>query len=453
MKNLEIENKYLLKYKKALDFIKKHPVIQKKEISQAYIKYSKNGIERIRKSDGAYFFTVKKGSGRAREETERKITKKEYEKLLKKRIGKIIRKSRYLFKIDDFLYELDIFKDELKGLAFLEIEFKTKEQQDSFKVPDILKDIIIKDVSEDKSYTNSSLAISSNRKTDLKKIFASIDKKEEKFSFKAPHSIKIGDFLKIYLYLYLKLLKKYAIKVSKGDNNEDLHQFRVNIRRIRSLIFTHKEIIEEDIYKKLSLSFKKIAQKSNRKRDIDVFLEYLNTYHKETFNDFKNELQKVRDIETKGIKNLINSDEFDSILFDLKMFIEDDGYFYINELSSLETKYFGYQKIKKLFREIKKDIGKLDEDTPLEIFHKVRIKIKKLRYLTEIFSSFGKYKKMIKIIKNFQEDFGSLNDKANQINMINRYITNHKNISGLDNLLKNIKDEEKRIKAKICSNN
>ncbi len=451
MKNLEIENKYLLKYNKALDFIKKYPIIQKKEISQAYIQYSKNCIKRIRKSDDSYFFTIKKGSGRVREETEREITKREYEKLLKKRVGKVIRKSRYLFKIDDFLYELDIFKGELKGLAFLEIEFETKEQQDSFKLPDILKDIVIKDVSEEKNYTNSSLAITSDRKTNLKKIFSLIDKKEDKFHFKTPKSIKIGDFLKIYLYIYLKLLKKYALKVSKGDDNEDLHQFRVNIRRIRSLIFTHKEIIEKDIYKKLSLSFKKIAQKSNYKRDIDVFLEYLNANYEDTLDDLKSELQKARDIETKAIKSMIDSDEFSSALFDLKIFIEDDKYFYINELSSLETKYFGYQKIKKLFKKVKKEIKKLDKDTPLENFHKVRIKIKKLRYLTETFSSFGKYKKMIKMIKKFQEDFGNLNDKANQINIIKHYINSHKSTSSLEELLKKIEAEEKQIKVKICS--
>ena len=50
--------------------------------------------------------------------------------------GKKIRKIRYFYPIDGNIAEISIFLDELKGLAMVDVEFKTKEEKEKFEMPE-----------------------------------------------------------------------------------------------------------------------------------------------------------------------------------------------------------------------------------------------------------------------------------------------------------------------------
>ena len=159
MKHLEIENKYLLSYNKTLKFIKSLSNYKAHKIKQFYLSCTPKATKRVRKVDGKYILTVKKGSGKIRKEKEKEINKKRYKKLKKSKIGRTIKKIRYVFELEGHTYELDIFRGDLKGLAYLEIEFSDIRQMQNFTLPKILRKIVKKDVSNDKRYTNAFLAI------------------------------------------------------------------------------------------------------------------------------------------------------------------------------------------------------------------------------------------------------------------------------------------------------
>jgi CYTH domain-containing protein len=90
------------------------------------------------------------------EETESEITEKEYNQALKRANPDkcAVEKTRFVFKWHDQVFELDLFKGHLKGLAILEIELKDKD--DTVELPPFLK--VIKEVTKDKKFTNFSLA-------------------------------------------------------------------------------------------------------------------------------------------------------------------------------------------------------------------------------------------------------------------------------------------------------
>ncbi len=133
------------------------------KIEQAYL--ADNPTLRIRKKNDEYILTYKNrkktdDSGLAtkaavNEEIEVPIPETIYEHLLIKKIGNIVCKTRYIFRLDDVhKIELDVFEGRLKGLVMAEVEFTDVADANSFTPPAWFG----REVSEDKRYTNKSLS-------------------------------------------------------------------------------------------------------------------------------------------------------------------------------------------------------------------------------------------------------------------------------------------------------
>lgn len=167
-KQLEIEKKYLVKFPKSWSDLSElfEDLVDIKRISQAYLKIdSEKESPRVRKTvEGltgetkvVYHLNQKKPvSTGVHEEKEVEITKNEYEKYLKKKLPDkfVLEKTRFVFKYEDQIFELDLFKGPLKGLAILEIELKNKNQK--VKLPKFLP--VIKEVTDEKKYSNFELS-------------------------------------------------------------------------------------------------------------------------------------------------------------------------------------------------------------------------------------------------------------------------------------------------------
>ena len=151
--NHEIERKWLIDQEEIPFDLSK---AKKDEMVQAYVCFSPT--VRVRSENGERFILcVKakaKGSYLAREEFETEITGEQFEFLLSKKEGSIIEKTRYTVKHEGLNYEIDIFRGEFTGLAYLEIEFPDVDTAMNFKSPDWA----VKDVTDDFKYKNAGLA-------------------------------------------------------------------------------------------------------------------------------------------------------------------------------------------------------------------------------------------------------------------------------------------------------
>ena len=134
---------------------------EKKKIEQAYLSVSADKEDRIRKEgDGTYYRTTKFGTGVQRKVFHRKISQEEYLELLKNHVGDLIVKER------DYLKDapegakiiIDRFKDNLLGLIIVEVDFDSWAASKEFVLPDFLQKGA-KEVTEDKRYSNSALAL------------------------------------------------------------------------------------------------------------------------------------------------------------------------------------------------------------------------------------------------------------------------------------------------------
>jgi len=121
------------------------------EIEQCYL--CRKPTVRIRKGKGKYTLTYKGSGNMAREEYNLPLTEEAYLTLFAKHDGAVIRKTRTEIPYGNYTIELDNFH-EPEQFWMAEVEFPSIEEALSFEAPDWFK----KDVTEDSSYSNASLA-------------------------------------------------------------------------------------------------------------------------------------------------------------------------------------------------------------------------------------------------------------------------------------------------------
>ena len=147
--NTEIERKFLVKNVPfELDDYEVH------NIYQGYI--ATNPTMRLRKDNDRYIFTFK-GKGLIKKtEFEYELDEEQFARLWKKVESNKIVKKRYIIPIEKGLKaELDIYEDFLEGFMTVEVEFSSMEEALVFQPPEWFG----KDVSNDRRYSNASLAI------------------------------------------------------------------------------------------------------------------------------------------------------------------------------------------------------------------------------------------------------------------------------------------------------
>lgn len=160
-KDLEIERKFLV----VLPDLNKLDVKRKIEVMQTYLKRGSNDSQRrVRKiiENGSVFYTYTEKvfvSPVVREENESEITADEYVLLLEQSDKSCapVEKIRYCFNYSDQLFELDVYPFS-NDYAIMELELDFPEQKIYF--PECVN--VLKDVSDDKRYSNASLALAAS---------------------------------------------------------------------------------------------------------------------------------------------------------------------------------------------------------------------------------------------------------------------------------------------------
>ena len=408
---LEIERKFLLKNSQILDFLKDAGVVFKHlEISQFYTKITQNEEIRFRSEEGKFIKTIKVGKDLIREENEEFCEKAEFKKALKNRIGRVITKDRYIFRLNNNPCNIDVFKDDLNGLCTFEIEFSDENEAVYFKLPAFLEQFCQADVTCDKRYKNKFLAIhaNENEQIDYKRAYSVFKNKEISPNFAA--NLKSGEALRA---LFLSIFKE--IKRLKGDYLQDhdeeiLHNLRVNLRKVRSLLKIFNGVFDEKVTLFFGENFKILANSTNKKRDLDIFLGFLS--EQKHANELIYFVQKALNLEYENVKSYLSDEENYAFLKEWEIFL-NEGEFYRSTLFDVSLSRLGSFKLRTLLVLAQKRLKSLDQDYPNESFHKIRIELKKVRYTYEFLSEifyFDGLKKYEERLKDMQEIFGALQD-------------------------------------------
>jgi len=448
----EIERKYLLK-NSILSLIKEH-ALQKHKITQFYTTITPIKGVRYRQMDEHYFKTIKYGTGAAREEIEVEISQSKFKKKLKDRIKNGIRKNRYMFEFEDKKYSIDVFKKDLKGLYILEIEFPIMEAFEVFELPELLKTHVIQDVSFDESYRNKNIVLHGRPQTsyDLDTLFKTLESKniEALDSYFIPNLTPINA-LRVILYKFSLNILAYAERMIIQDTIEDLHQFRINIRKSRAFLKEFGFLMPKKYLTYFNENLAYFATQTNQKRDLDVInerLEELDKDHKMIKKDIRQKCEQ----EHQNIQKMLKSQTFNDFFFAYQDILTKETLITSNnDTGSIEET--ARQVITYLHHKIITKIDDLEKDFDVYKLHKIRISLKKLRYLLEEFQHiFGeeKIEKMIDKGKKLQTLLGDFNDAVNQKKLIHDYFKrNKKKISDRKELEHSLLDETIEIQEKL----
>lgn len=155
----EIERKFLIEHPD-IKILENNPHCRSIEIIQTYLNSSSDEEVRVRQrgENGNYIYfktTKRKVSGLKRIETEKRLSKDEYLTLLMEADTqkRPIRKTRYCLTYENQYFEIDVYPF-WNDKAIAEIELS--DENSSIKFPDYIK--VIKEVTDDESYKNASLA-------------------------------------------------------------------------------------------------------------------------------------------------------------------------------------------------------------------------------------------------------------------------------------------------------
>lgn len=242
----------------------------------------------------------------------------------------------------------------------------------------------------------------------------------------------LNDYLLLTIKNSIKLLKKLD---KKEQNIEDLHNFRLNIRKIRSLL----NLFFKD-KKSINLKLKKIFLKTNSLREFDIFIKTLSE------NKYPNLHKKIVLERKKYLHKYWNKRSRKKYLKKLKK-IE-------YKLSKIKYFYSNQELIKITHNHFKQSIQlakKINTKYSNKKLHKIRIHFKKSRYSLEFLenSNISNEKNKIKICKKVQNNFGEIQDIRNQIGYLKKSKINKCSKKECKKLLKSKKNELKKCKDNI----
>ena len=147
---IEIERKFLVKKDKWAQVVKQ----ERSLFRQGYILSDPQKTIRVRLTDTEAFLTIKGQTvGAARPEFEYNIPMEDARHMLDNFCVSELSKIRYFIPYDGHTWEVDEFLGQNEGLIVAEIELSAEDEQ--FSLPDWVD----KEVTSEKKYTNSNLAV------------------------------------------------------------------------------------------------------------------------------------------------------------------------------------------------------------------------------------------------------------------------------------------------------
>jgi len=222
--------------------------------------------------------------------------------------------------------------------------------------------------------------------------------------------------------------------VVEDIDTEFLHQYRVSLRKTRSLVNLMKKAFPPELHLRLKTLLAELAGKTNDLRDMDVFLLSRDFYQQmlpENFNKGFDQLfgyiARDREKARKQVQ-LSFTDAVHHKAFDEVMALLSAEPLFCNGFAKQPVKQAAQKKILKRYRKIGLLGEQINDETPDEEVHELRIECKKLRYMMEFFAELFPKKRirdLVKSLKKLQTILGDFNDYSVQKEFLAEYGKTH----------------------------
>lgn len=217
-------------------------------------------------------------------------------------------------------------------------------------------------------------------------------------------------------------------------DSEFLHDYRVSLRKVRSIISLFKDVYDPEITEYLKAEFADIMQITGRLRDLDVYLldrdDYFSLVPASThtglgilFSYFEKEREEQHALICESLQSKAYQKRMKMLL---KGFKKD--LWAVGGKADKGSLKFGCKVILKRYNKVCGIARSIDGNTEDAVVHELRIQCKKLRYLMEFFTPlFAKkeIKSLIKSLKVLQDNLGRFNDYSVQQESLAEFLTKY----------------------------
>ncbi|NTV60869.1 MAG: CHAD domain-containing protein, partial [Chlorobiaceae bacterium] len=232
------------------------------------------------------------------------------------------------------------------------------------------------------------------------------------------------------LFSSFSVMKANEGGLKKNIDTEFLHDFRVSVRRSRSLLRQLSGVFSPEDTERFLRGFSALGKKSNSLRDCDVYLLRKDAYFRclpgflqPHLDRFFIELETSRKRFHRQFCRYLDSEDYRDFCVGL------EGFLASHELpdpekapeARLPTIDVASRGIGKAWKKVVRRGRLACDDTTDEELHELRISCKKLRYLLEFFSSVYPHDTItpvVRMLRELQENLGTFVDYSVQVRFL-----------------------------------
>ncbi len=222
--------------------------------------------------------------------------------------------------------------------------------------------------------------------------------------------------------------------LTKNADTEFLHDYRVGIRRSRSILAQLKGVFPPQQLRHFRQELRTLAKRTNNLRDQDVYLleadafrDLLPGHLRPHLEQFFNDLRSARKNELRSFSRYLQSSRHQELMESWGRFLKTSTAPDISEAPNCRqpTASVALLTIKKAWKKVLRHGRSISPEATDTELHSLRIDCKKLRYLLEFFSSIFPPKTIgpvIRHLKKLQDNLGKFVDLSVQQDYLNTYL-------------------------------
>ena len=214
---------------------------------------------------------------------------------------------------------------------------------------------------------------------------------------------------------------------------EFLHDFRVAVRRTRSVLSQVKGVFPKAELQRFRQEFSALGKLTNRPRDLDVYLLNKDDYKamlpgslRQNLDPLFGQLARERVGTYQKLGQALKGAAYRRLVADWESFLNaTDEALGPSKHAQMPALDLALRFIRKQYRKVIKLGRAIDDATPDSALHDLRIECKKLRYLLEFFASLFSAKdigNLVSQLKKLQDNLGDFNDLCVQQADLGRYL-------------------------------
>ncbi len=218
--------------------------------------------------------------------------------------------------------------------------------------------------------------------------------------------------------------------IRKDIDSEFLHDYRVSVRRSRSIIRLLNGAFTPEKSAWALAELRELGKRTNELRDNDVYLlrrreytELLPPPLQPALNPLFNDIASAKRLHHKQFSRYLKSREYLDFMTSWRAFIDSEVLpdEELAPLAAQSTATVAAKAIRKALKKVLAHGRRAGDETSDAELHKLRIDCKKLRYLLEFFSSLFPPKaagRVLKQMKALQDNLGTFVDMSVQMNFL-----------------------------------